>query len=123
MSGPVGIVHAKYHGAIWSVDLIWFLALINVNLHSSIFFPCQFWMAAICFSQPSETRWTPIAGFRLRKVQAGFMVLLLGMIIYVSFFDVSRVGRDIGWINDQPRTDLQAEPRDEKLLASSYPCM
>ena len=33
------------------------------------------------------------------------MILLLGFVIYVSFFDVGRVGRDIGLIDDQATTE------------------
>jgi regulator of sigma E protease len=37
----------------------------------------------------------------MENVQGAFMILLLGFVIYVSFFDVSRVGRDIGLIQDE----------------------
>jgi hypothetical protein len=37
----------------------------------------------------------------MENLQGAFMILLLGFVIYVSFFDVSRVGRDIGLIGDE----------------------
>ena len=117
MSGPVGIVHGLSTMARYgAVDLIWFLALINVNLALINLLPVPVLDGGhMLFATISKLAGRPLPVSVLEKVQAGFMVLLLGMIIYVSFFDVSRVGRDIGWINDQPRTDpSQAEPRDEK---------
>ena len=37
----------------------------------------------------------------MEKVQFAFVLLLLGFMAYVTFFDVGRVGRDIGLINDE----------------------
>ena len=31
----------------------------------------------------------------MENLQSAFIILLLGFVIYVSFFDVGRVGRDI----------------------------
>jgi hypothetical protein len=48
----------------------------------------------------------------MENLQVGFVVLLLTFVVYVSFFDVKRVGFDIGVINndsDQP-TASQPEP-------------
>jgi regulator of sigma E protease len=41
----------------------------------------------------------------MENLQGAFMILLLGFVIYVSFFDVSRVGRDIGLIDDKAPTE------------------
>ena len=38
----------------------------------------------------------------MESLQIGFVVLLLGMMLYVTRFDVETVGRDTGLIKDKP---------------------
>jgi len=38
----------------------------------------------------------------MENLQGGFVITLLCFVAYVTFFDVGRVGRDIGIINDEP---------------------
>lgn len=99
MSGPVGIVHglssmARFGGA---MGLVWFLALINVNLAIFNVLP----IPVLDGGHMLFATITKITGRRLpRRVMEGAytacIVLLLSFVIYVTFFDVGRVGRDIG---------------------------
>ena len=119
MNGPVGIVHGLSTMARYgAIDLIWFLALINVNLALINLLPIPVLDGGhMLFATISKLARRPLPVSVLEKVQAGFMVLLIGMVVYVSFFDVSRVGRDIGWISDQP-TPVEAPAESENRDSS-----
>ncbi len=104
MSGPVGIVHGLTTMARYGpMDLIWFLALINVNLAIFNLLPIPVLDGGhMLFATIAKIVGRPLPIPFMEKVQMGFMVLLLGMVLYISFFDFGRVGRDIGWIDDSP---------------------
>ena len=98
MSGPVGIVHGLTAMARYGwIDLVWFLALINVNLAIFNILPIPVLDGGhMLFATISK-----ITGRSLpRKVMEGTytacIVMLFSFVIYVSFFDVKRVGQDIG---------------------------
>lgn len=103
MSGPVGIVHGLTRMAVIFEDLLWFLALINVNLAIFNLLPIPVLDGGhMLFATISKLAGRPLPISIMEKVQGAFMVLLLGMVIYITFFDVGRVGRDIGLIRDAP---------------------
>jgi regulator of sigma E protease len=103
MSGPVGIVHGLTRMARIAEDLVWFLALINVNLAIFNLLPIPVLDGGhMLFATISKIIGRPLPISLMEKVQGAFMVLLLGMVIYITFFDVGRVGRDIGLIRDEP---------------------
>jgi regulator of sigma E protease len=104
MSGPVGIVHGLSTMARFGpIDLIWFLALINVNLAIFNLLPIPVLDGGhMLFATISKAIGRPLPISLMEKVQGAFMVLLLGMVLYITFFDVGRVGRDIGLIRDDP---------------------
>jgi len=104
MRGPVGIVHGLSTMARFGVvDLIWFVALINVNLAIFNLLPIPVLDGGhMLFATISKLTGRPLPISIMEKVQGAFMVLLLGMVIYITFFDVGRVGRDIGLIRDEP---------------------
>lgn len=112
MSGPVGIVHGLSRMARFGViDLIWFLALINVNLAIFNLLPIPVLDGGhMLFATISKIIGRPLPVPLMEKVQGAFMVLLLGMVLYISFFDVGRVGRDIGLIQDEPLPAEEATP-------------
>lgn len=111
MSGPVGIVHGLTRMAqIGFIDLLWMLALINVNLAIFNLLPIPVLDGGhMLFATISKIIGRPLPQKLMENVQGAFMILLLGFVLYVSFFDVGRVGRDIGLIDDEPAAPAQAE--------------
>ena len=107
MSGPVGIVHGLTRMAqIGFIDLIWMLALINVNLAIFNLLPIPVLDGGhMLFATISKLIGRPLPKKFMESLQGAFMILLLGFVIYVSFFDVGRVGRDIGLIDDKAPTE------------------
>jgi regulator of sigma E protease len=107
MSGPVGIVHGLTRMAqIGFIDLLWMLALINVNLAIFNLLPIPVLDGGhMLFATISKLIGRPLPRRLMENVQGAFMILLLGFVIYVSFFDVGRVGRDIGLIEDEAPTE------------------
>jgi len=111
MSGPVGIVHGLTRMAAIFEDLLWFLALINVNLAIFNLLPIPVLDGGhMLFATISKIAGRPLPIPVMEKVQGAFMVLLLGMVIYITFFDVGRVGRDLGLIQDQTLTPIEETP-------------
>lgn len=104
MSGPVGIVHGLSRMARFGpIDLIWFLALINVNLAIFNLLPIPVLDGGhMLFATISKIIRRPLPIPLMEKVQITFFILLVSMVLYITFFDVSRVGRDIGLIKDPP---------------------
>ena len=64
------------------------------------------------FATISKIIGRPLPIALMEKVQGAFMILLLGMVIYISFFDVGRVAYDLGLIEDEPRASEQSEEPD-----------
>jgi regulator of sigma E protease len=111
MSGPVGIVHGLTRMAqIGFIDLLWMLALINVNLAIFNLLPIPVLDGGhMLFATISKLIGRPLPQKVMANVQGAFMILLLCFVVYVSFFDVGRVGRDIGLIDDQPAAEAEGE--------------
>jgi regulator of sigma E protease len=107
MSGPVGIVHGLTRMAqIGFTDLLWMLALINVNLAIFNLLPIPVLDGGhMLFATISKLIDRPLPQKFMENLQGAFMILLLVFVIYVSFFDVGRVGRDIGLIDDEAPTE------------------
>jgi len=84
------------------IDLLWFTALINVNLAILNLLPLPvldgghmlFATIAKCIGRPLPIK-------LMESLQIAFVVLLLGMMLYVSRFDIETVGRDTGLIKDK----------------------
>jgi regulator of sigma E protease len=116
MSGPVGIVHGLTAMARYGpIDLIWFLALINVNLAIFNLLPIPVLDGGhMLFATIAKVAGRPLPIAFMEKVQLAFMVLLLGMVLYISFFDVGRLGRDVGWIRDDPALEEAGETPDDE---------
>ena len=103
MSGPVGIVHGLTRMAqVGFIDLLWMLALINVNLAIFNLLPIPVLDGGhMLFATAAKVIGRPLPRKLLENMQGAFMLILLSFIIYVSFFDVGRVGRDIGLIKEE----------------------
>lgn len=107
MSGPVGIVHGLTRmGEIGFINLLWMLALINVNLAIFNLLPIPVLDGGhMLFATIAKVIGRPLPQKFMENLQGAFMILLLGFVLYVSFFDISRVGYDMGLIDDAPAAE------------------
>ena len=112
MSGPVGIVHGLTHMARSGLmEIIWFTAFINVNLGLMNLLPIPVLDGGhMLFATISKLLGRPLPRRFMENLQAGFVMLLLGFMVYVSFFDLERVGLDSGLLQDPD--PVEAEPVD-----------
>ena len=113
MSGPVGIVHGLTAMARYGwIDLIWFMALINVNLAIFNLLPIPVLDGGhMLFATISKIIGRPLPRKVMEAAYTGCIALLLSFVIYVSFFDVKRVGQDIGIGQDNEAETEAATPR------------
>ena len=121
MSGPVGIVHGLTAMARYGwIDLIWFMALINVNLAIFNLLPIPVLDGGhMLFATIAKIIGRPLPRKVMEAAYTGCIALLLSFVIYVSFFDVKRVGQDIGIGQDneaetEAATPQSAEPNTVK---------
>ena len=111
MSGPVGIVHGLTAMARYGwIDLVWFLALINVNLAIFNVLPIPVLDGGhMLFATISKITGRPLPRRIMEGAYTACIVMLLSFVIYVSFFDVKRVGQDMGIGQDEKAEAVQAE--------------
>ncbi|MGJ8649932.1 MAG: RIP metalloprotease RseP [Opitutaceae bacterium] len=111
MSGPIGIVHGLTSMARYGwIDLVWFLALINVNLAIFNVLPIPVLDGGhMTFATISKLTGRPIPRRIMEGSYTVCIVLLLSFMLYVSYRDVLRVGLDAGVIEDKPN----ASPAEE----------
>ena len=121
MSGPVGIVHGLTAMARYGwIDLVWFMALINVNLAIFNLLPIPVLDGGhMLFATIAKIIGRPLPRKVMEAAYTGCIALLLSFVIYVSFFDVKRVGQDIGIGQDndaetEAATPQSAEPNTVK---------
>lgn len=96
LSGPVGISYTLYViSQISILDVLAIVLLININLAILNLLPIPVLdgghMAMATFA---KLRGKPISPNWIASIQGSFMLFFLGLVIYVSFFDVGRVGRN-----------------------------
>ncbi len=117
MSGPVGIVHGLTHMARNGfTDLVWFLALINVNLAIFNLLPIPVLDGGhMMFATISRIIGRPLPRKLMENLQGAFVLLLLGFVVYVSFFDLGRVGRDAGIIKEKIPIEQGQSPHIEAV--------
>jgi len=123
MSGPVGIVHGLTSMARYGfMDLIWFVALINVNLAIFNLLPIPVLDGGhMFFATISKLLGRPLPRKFMENLQVGFVILLLSFVVYVSFFDVKRVGLDIGIVNDPSASSEDTTPPSTGADSESTP--
>lgn len=114
LSGPVGIFRIFHLVA--QVDLrlvLWFTILVNVNLAIFNLLPIPVLDGGhIMIATINKLRGRDLPANWVMTTQSIFMMLLLSMILYVSFFDVRRIIRD----NSEPDTTeapAEASPAGE----------
>ena len=110
MSGPVGIVHGLTAMARYGwIDLVWFLALINVNLAIFNVLPIPVLDGGhMLFATIAKITGRPLPRKIMEGAYTACIVMLLSFVVYVSFFDVKRVGQDIGIGQDEEAEAVRA---------------
>lgn len=96
MSGPVGIIRVIKSAAQYDMlNTLWIVIFINVSLAFFNMLPIPVLDGGhIAFATVNKLRRKPINPNVIASLQGSFMILLFGMMMYVTFFDVSR------WITD-----------------------
>ncbi len=97
MSGPVGIGRGFHQMA--QVDwrlLLWFTILVNVNLALMNLLPLPVLDGGhILFATIAKIRGKALPAEVMAKVTTAFLLVLFGLILYVTTFDVRRWARDV----------------------------
>jgi len=112
MAGPVGIVHI-FHGAAEAGirAVLRITILININLAILNLLPVPVLDGGqIVFATIARLRGRALPPNFIMTVQSVFMVLLLSMVVYVSFFDVRRWSRDSRESHTVPAAAAPAKP-------------
>ena len=97
LSGPIGIARALHQQAQWDFRrALWFVILVNVNLAIFNLLPVPVLDGGqILFATIGRIRRRELPANFIIATQSAFMVLILSLILYVSFFDVQRWARDV----------------------------
>lgn len=117
MSGPIGIGRGFWAAAKSDFPIrfgLWFAVLVNINLAIFNLLPIPVLDGGhMLFATISRLRRRALPESFIMTTQSAFMVLLFGMIIYVSFFDSRRWVRDA---REESRATEQREaaPADKK---------
>lgn len=96
LSGPVGIIRVFHLAAQADIRLVlWFTILVNINLAIFNLLPIPVLDGGhMLFATLGKLRGKALPPNFIMTTQSVFMMLLLTMIVYVSFFDVRRIFRD-----------------------------
>lgn len=107
LSGPVGIIRVFHLAAQADIRLVlWFTILVNINLAIFNLLPVPVLDGGhMLFATIGKLRGRNLPGNFVMTTQSVFMMLLLTMIVYVTFFDVRRLVRD----NTPPPTTEESE--------------
>jgi regulator of sigma E protease len=109
LSGPVGITRIFWDASEAGIRyVLWIAILVNVNLAIFNLLPLPVLDGGhILFATIAKLRGRALSPNFIASLQSAFIVLLFGMIIYVSFFDVRR------WVRDA-RVETQAREAAEQ---------
>jgi regulator of sigma E protease len=110
MSGPIGIVHGLTRLVRYSwIDLVWFLALINVNLAILNILPIPVLDGGhIVFATIQKLLGRPVPRKVMELSYTVCIAILLSFMVYVSYRDILRVGLDTGLIEDTPNVQPES---------------
>ncbi len=118
LSGPIGIANGVRTLARLDFRLVlWFVVLINVNLAIFNLLPIPVLDGGhMTFATIAKLRGKALPVNFIAATQSVFIILLFSMIIYVSFFDVRRIVRDV-------KADAQAREavEQQKQKAAEQP--
>ncbi|MDD3179255.1 MAG: RIP metalloprotease RseP [Opitutaceae bacterium] len=116
LSGPIGI--ARGFRALAEVDIrlvLWFTVLVNVNLAIFNLLPIPVLDGGhMLFATIARLRGRALPSNFIAATQSVFIILLFSLIIYVSFFDVRRIVRDM-------RAEAQTEESVPQPAAPAKP--
>ncbi|MFP4351349.1 MAG: RIP metalloprotease RseP [Puniceicoccaceae bacterium] len=112
LNGPVGIVHVlSTVGSYGLTHLIWLLAFINVNLAILNLLPIPVLDGGhMLFATIAKVAGRPLPRRFLEVTQGAFVVLFLTFMLYVTFFDVGRIGHQFGFGDDAPAAAEEEPP-------------
>jgi regulator of sigma E protease len=112
LSGPLGIIRIFNATAQSDFRLVlWFTILINVNLAILNLLPIPVLDGGhILFATIERLRSRALPADFIMTTQSVFMVLLLSLVIYVSFFDVKRWVRDVRADNAEAQAPATIDP-------------
>jgi len=118
LSGPVGIGYSLYlFSQIGLLDLLSIVLLININLAILNLLPIPILDGGhMAFATIGKLRGRPLPGSLIASLQSGFALLLLGTMLYVTFFDVGRVDRNEREIR---QAEQQAAQRIQPVFGQS----
>ncbi|MBA3849276.1 MAG: RIP metalloprotease RseP [Opitutus sp.] len=116
LSGPVGIGKIFWDASEAGLRyVLWIAILVNVNLAIFNLLPIPVLDGGhMLFATIGRLRGKALSPNFVASLQSAFIVLLFGMIIYVSFFDVRRIVRDV-------RSEAQAREAAEQQKKTTEP--
>jgi regulator of sigma E protease len=96
LSGPVGISYALYViSQIGILDVLGIVVLININLAIINLLPIPVLDGGhMVLATIAKLRGRPLPAGIVNGVQSAFVLLFLGLFVYITFFDVGRVHRN-----------------------------
>jgi len=97
LSGPVGIIRVFHMAAQADIRVVlWFTILVNINLAVFNLLPIPVLDGGhMLFATVGKLRGRSLPATFIAGTQSVFVVLLFSMILYVTFFDVRRIAREI----------------------------
>lgn len=107
MSGPAGIIRVIYSAAQYDMlSTIWIVVFINVSLAFFNLMPIPVLDGGhIVFATINKLRRKAINPNVIASLQGSFMIILFSMMLYVSFFDITR------WVKDNSEENTRRETR------------
>lgn len=114
LSGPIGIARQLHQQAQWDFRrALWFVILVNVNLAIFNLLPVPVLDGGqVLFATIGRLRRRELPANFIIATQSAFLVLILSLIVYVSFFDVQRWRRDLR--ADRAEAAAPAQPAPAK---------
>ncbi len=96
MSGPVDIANILYELARYDMlTTLWFVTIINVSLAVFNLLPIPVLDGGhIAFATIAKLRGKPLNPNFIASTQGSFMILLFGLMIYITYHNISRIARD-----------------------------